>query len=134
MLTSRIAPNPYRDNENVCIITDGERETWIDGGSKVLHFGPSPESKIKPDVKMEDRKTVSDLRALAIEQIEALIPYFAVIKRTLHPLEDNLQKNLFFYRFDDYSRPMGDDEMPPFVQISLRADGEVVSFTNTLSA
>lgn len=65
--------------------------------------------------------------------VSAQLPDFAARRSSLHPLEDHKDRELYFFRWDDFSQPAKESELPPFVQVGIRADGTVVSFTNTLS-
>ena len=51
----------------------------------------------------------------------------------MHPLEDNRNREIYFFRFDDSRVKVSESELPPFIQVGLRADGELVSATNTLT-
>lgn len=61
------------------------------------------------------------------------MPGFSGRKSSYHPLEDNKDKELYFFRWDDFSQPAKESEMPPFVQVGLDAEGGIVSFTDTLA-
>ena len=47
--------------------------------------------------------------------------------------EDNRDRQVYFFRWDDFSAPLRESELPPFVQVALYADGQLASYTDTLS-
>ena len=61
------------------------------------------------------------------------VPGFADKKNSLHPLEDNRRGEVYFFRWDDFSGPLSESEMPPFVQVALYADGAIAGYTDTLT-
>jgi len=129
-----ISPNPYRDDESMInTFTDGYVEYWVDRDKKnVVQAGP--ESGQAPyQVRPADRLPVAELRRLAVELIEAGLPDFAQRRSSLHPLEDNRDRQVYFFRWDDFSAPLREAELPPFVQVALYADGRLASYTDTLS-
>lgn len=131
------SPNPYKEGEEkIEIYADDQGfEYWIDpardavvqaGPGASLH--PSPR-KARPDARLP----VAELRARATSLIEAQLPGFGKRKSSLHPLEDHKDKEIYFFRWDDFSQPAKESEMPPFVQAAFYADGTLASFTDTLS-
>jgi hypothetical protein len=85
---------------------------------------------------LEDRTaeplSVHELRDIAVGIAERQRSGFASRMRTLHPLEDNLRKRTYFFRWDDLAVACEEDAVPPFLQVALRPDGSLVSFTDTL--
>ena len=131
------ASNPYRDDDgNIeTYVDDKGYEYWVDPQNDVLvQAGPSAGLHPAPrKTGKETRLPVPELRETAIAYIETQLPDFLSIRPTLHPLEDNKNKETYFFRWDDFSRPVKETEMPPFVQVGLYADGTLASFTNTLT-
>ncbi|MEY4744887.1 MAG: hypothetical protein RL272_832 [Candidatus Parcubacteria bacterium] len=130
--------NPYSgaDDKKIEIYADNDgNEYWIDPADDVLvQAGPgaglhTPPRKTRPEARL----AVAELRARALEIVQAQMPGFASRKSSFHPLEDNKDKQLYFFRWDDFSQPAKESEMPPFVQVGLDAEGRIVSFTNTLA-
>lgn len=129
--------NPYRDDESLIESYADEQgnEYWIDPARDFLvQMGPSARTGQAPyQVRPADRLPVAELRRLAVELIEAGLADFAQRRSSLHPLEDNRDRQVYFFRWDDFSAPLRESELPPFVQVALYADGRLASFTDTLS-
>jgi hypothetical protein len=132
-----VALNPYaHDGRTMDIYEDDQRfEYWLEKpydrliqAAPAAHQ-PAPTHKVRP----ENRLPVSELRQLAYRLIAREVPDFDDRRSQLHPLEDNRQRRIYFFRFDDFGEPVPESELPPFVQVGLRADGQLVSFTNTLT-
>jgi hypothetical protein len=129
-------PNPYADDGSVIetYADDDGNEYWIDPrGETVVQMGPvagphPPAHKTGP----EDRLTAHEMRDIAVELIQANVPEFSRIRSSLHPLEDNRKKEVYFFRWEDYSSTLAESEMAPFIQVGLYADGRIASYTNTL--
>ncbi len=131
------APNPYRDDDaqKVEIYADDRgNEYWIDPADDVLvQAGPSARVHPTPrKTRPEDRLAVSELRAKAVSIVEANVAGFARRRSEYHPLEDNRNRETYFFRWDDFSQPAKESELPPFVQVGINADGTLASYTNTL--
>lgn len=130
-------PNPYADDETRRIETyvdDNDLEYWIDPANDALvQVGPGPDRHPTPPAAGQDRLSVSELRAKAETIVAGEIADFPARKPSLHPLEDNKGKHVYFFRWDDFSTPIKESGMPPFVQVALYADGSLASYTNTLA-
>lgn len=131
------APNPYKDDDakKVEIYADDRgNEYWIDPADDLLvQAGPSARLHPTPrKTRPEARLAVSELRAKAVSVVEANVEGFAAKRSGYHPLEDNRNRETYFFRWDDFSQPAKESELPPFVQVGIYADGTVASFTNTL--
>lgn len=131
------SPNPYKDGEEKIEIYADDKgfEYWIDPArDAVVQAGPGAGLHPSPrKARPEARIAVPELRARALSLLEAQLPGFAKRKSSLHPLEDHKDKEIYFFRWDDFSQPAKETEMPPFVQVALYADGELASFTDTLT-
>lgn len=132
------APNPYKDDDAKLVeiyADDRGNEYWIDPADDLLvQAGPSARLHPTPrKTRAEDRLTVPELRAKALAIVEANVEGFAKRRSTYHPLEDNRNRETYFFRWDDFSQPAKESELPPFVQVGLHADGTVASYTNTLN-
>ncbi len=130
--------NPYSgaDDKKIEIYADNDgNEYWIDPADDVLvQAGPGAgQHPTARKTRPEARIPVPELRAKAVAVVAAQVPGFAARKSAFHPLEDNKDKELYFFRWDDFSQPAKESEMPPFVQVGLDAEGRIVSFTNTLA-
>jgi hypothetical protein len=129
-------PNPYADDATKRIETyvdDDDFEYWIDPANDALvQVGPRPDRHPATPKAGQDRLGVAELRAKAEAFVIREIPDFAERKPTLHPLEDNKNRLVYFFRWDDFSTPVKETGMPPFVQVALFADGSLASYTNTL--
>lgn len=131
------SPNPYKSDGSMIetYVDDRGTEYWIDlSDDALVQVGPGTgmhqdARKTRP----EDRLPIFELRARAIAIASEQLPGFARRRSSLHPLEDHKNKAVYFFRWDDFSQPAKESEMPPFIQVGIRADGEVVSFTNTLA-
>lgn len=127
--------NPYND-EPASVYTfehptikGWTMETFVDKKGKAFYAGASVRNgNTTPPVNAE-RLPVAVLRDMASKVISEAFPSFPQRVRSFHPLEDHLKRNLYFFRWDDFSTKVGSDEMPPFVQASITADGKVASFT-----
>lgn len=129
--------NPYSgaEDKKIEIYADNDgNEYWIDPADDVLvQAGPGAGLHQKArKARPEARLPVPELRAKAVAVVEAQLPGFSGRRSSYHPLEDNKDKELYFFRWDDFSQPAKESEMPPFVQVGLDAEGRVLSFTNTL--
>lgn len=131
------SPNPYRDDGSVIetYVDDQAYEYWIDPShDRLVQMGPHAGADQAPhQVRPENRLPVSTLRAQALSLIEAAVPEFPGRRSSLHPLEDNKGKRVYFFRWDDFSSPLKGSELPPFVQVGIYADGHLASYTNTLN-
>jgi len=129
--------NPYRDDGAVIetYVDNDAYEYWIDpSNDRLVQMGPAARADQAPHkVRPEDRLPVSGLRDQAVRLIETADPGFAARRSSLHPLEDNKGKQVYFFRWDDFSAPVKESEMPPFIQVGLYADGRLASYTDTLN-
>ncbi len=128
--------NPYMDGANIEIYADDRgNEYWIDPAADALvQMGPDAGADPTPhQTGPEARLPVARLREIAIGIAASQIPDFAARRSSFHPLEDNKNRAVYFFRWDDFSRPAKESDMPPFIQIALFADGTIASFTNTLT-
>lgn len=132
-----VGDDPYRDDGSLIETyadADGN-EYWVDPRRDALvQMGPGarrdpPTHATRP----EDRLPVARLREIAVEMIVRQWPDFTARKSSLHPLEDNRRREIYFFRWDDFSQPVRESELPPFIQAALGADGRLVSFTDTLN-
>lgn len=130
------ADDPYGDADArmETYADDRGREYWLDPRSdRVIQMGPAPGGDPSP---LADRPTdplaVHELRELAIGVADRHHDGFTMRLRTLHPLEDNLRRRLYFFRWDDLAAPCEEDAVPPFLQVALHPDGSLASFTDTL--
>ncbi len=132
------APNPYKDDDSKLVeIYNDDRgnEYWIDPSDNTLtQAGPSARlsAEQREKTRTEDRLTVSELRNKAVSVISAQIKDFTRNRSSYSGLEDNSRKECYFFRWDDFSQPAKESELPPFVQVGLYANGELASYTNTL--
>ena len=128
--------NPYRDDgSQIETYADDEgNEYWVDRATDALvQMGPSAGADTPAhEARPEDRLPVKTLRDLALQYAEAAHPGFSKHLSSLHPLEDNKERQIYFFRWDDFSAPVGESELPPFIQVALYADGRLASFTDTL--
>lgn len=133
---SEIALNPYLNGIRTMEIYEDENgyEYWVDPrNDRLIQAAPAagqPASAYQ--VRPEDRLPVAELRRIAIDTIKSNFPEFPDHVSAYHPLEDNRNREVYFFRFDDPCRPVPESELPPFVQVGLRADGKLVSFTDTM--
>jgi hypothetical protein len=130
------ANDPYGDEGSrmETYADDRGREYWLDPRSdRVIQMGPAQGGDPSP---LQDRTTeplsVHELRDIAIDVAELHRSGFIARLRTLHPLEDNTRRRQYFFRWDDFAAPCEEDAVPPFLQVALRPDGSLVSFTDTL--
>lgn len=119
------AINPYSNNEAATMSTYTDScgyEYWIDNKTgKLIQLGET----------FRGRLPIKELRAIAKEALDcAGITTEACAK--YHPLEDNRNGEIYFFRWDDFAAPAKEDTMPPFVQVGISQYGQIVSFTNTL--
>jgi len=128
--------DPYRaDGAQIDIYADTHGyEYWIAAGTGLLvQAGPGQGSD--PPARPAGpcrRLSVPALRAEAIAIAKENVAGFAARKNSLHPLEDNRKGEVYFFRWDDFSSPLAETELPPFVQVALYADGSLAGYTNTL--
>lgn len=129
------APNPCRSGALIEIYADDRREYWVDPETDlVIQMDPyaGRDTEAYPP-RPEDRRPVAELRTKAILLAERHVPGFREDRAALHPLEAHKDRLLYFFRWDDFSHPVAESDMPPFVQVGLRADGALVSYTNSIS-
>lgn len=131
-----VALNPYASDGRTMETYEDDQgyEYWIaPSDDRLIQAAPSASQFAAPhQVGPADRLAVAELRELAYALIGQNLPSFKAIRPCLHPLEDNRGRQVYFFRFDDFRQPVPESELPPFVQVSLRADGRLVSYTNTL--
>lgn len=127
--------NPYRDDARIeTYVTDDGSYYWIDPATDLLvQAGPAQGRDTKAHASRSDRLPVAALRERAAAIVTGQLPDFPQRRSSLHPLEDNKGKEIYFFRWDDFSQPARESEMPPFVQVALYADGSLASYTNTLT-
>ena len=132
----RNAADPYTDDGRaLTIYADAHgTEYWYDPErDAIVHAGPGPGGDpTPPATRPADRLPVAELRAIAETYATRMLADFPGRKASLHPLEDNLRRDLYFFRWDDLSRPCAESEMPPFLQVAVRANGAFHSCTCTL--
>ena len=120
----------FGNNEQVVVwatsIFDGDGK---DESRKVTQLGPGMEATGSHG-KLTGK--ISDLREKAMQIAAAGVKDFESRKSSLHPLEDNRKREVYFFRWDDFSSPVKESELPPFVQVGIYADGKLASYTNTL--
>ncbi len=131
-------PNPYdEDGERIMDIfrDDSGFEYWFDAADRtLLQAGLSEDSdQASHQAGQEARLPVSELREQAIAAAGRMIPDFADRLSSLHPLEANDRRNVYFFRWEDLSEPLSETELPPFVQVGLYPDGSLAGYTDTLS-
>lgn len=130
------ALNPYRDRGDMIAIyaDDQGYEYWIDAqDSSIVQVGPS--AHLHPQARAAvqgTRLAVAALRRLAVEIATREIPDFPKRRPSYHPLEDHKDRQIYFFRWDDFSQPVRETELPPFLQVGLYADGTLASYTNSL--
>ena len=129
--------NPYRDDGAVIesYVDDTGNEYWIDPQNDVLvQMGPNAGAHQAPrQARSQTRLSVKELREKAVVLIGGQLPDFGSRRSSLHPLEDNKKGEIYFFRWDDFSAPAKESELPPFVQVGLYADGTLASYTDTLT-
>ena len=131
-------PNPYDEDGDraMDIFRDADGfEYWFDAaGGTLLQAGLSEDSDPPShQIGQEDRLPVVDLRERASATADRMIAGFAKILSSLHPLEANDRKTVYFFRWEDLSEPLSETELPPFVQVGLYPDGTIAGYTDTLS-
>lgn len=131
-----VALNPYASDGRTMETYEDDQgyEYWIaPSDDRLIQAAPAAgQFAASCQVRPADRLAVAELRQLAYRLISQNLPAFESIRPCLHPLEDNRDRQIYFFRFDDFRRPVPESELPPFVQVSLRSDGRLVSYTNTL--
>jgi len=128
--------DPYRDDGariDIYADTDGY-EYWIDAADGILvQVGPGQDRGATPRPTGPGRRlSVPALRSEAVATASENVPGFKERKNSLHPLEDNRRGEVYFFRWDDFSRPSTESQIPPFVQVALYADGSLAGYTDTL--
>ncbi len=129
--------NPYTDDEAQIetYVDDQGYEYWVNPKNNILVQSSASTGVYSKTstARSSNLRTVAELRAQAIEIISTQIPDFNAHKGSLHPLEDNKNRITYFFRWDDFTSPVKESEMAPFVQVGLFADGTLASYTNTLT-
>lgn len=128
--------NPYVDDgSRIDIYVDDKgHEYWVDpADGRLVQVGPSADRHQKAFAhRPSGGLTVHDLRRRALALITGQRPEFPSLQSSLHPLEDNHRKRIYYFRWDDLCAPSRESEMPPFIQVGLWFDGELASYTDTL--
>ncbi len=88
-------------------------------------------SQARP-TRPETRLPVGALREIALTLITTQRPNFATTRPSLHPFEGNIDRELYLFRWEDYSSPLAESRTPPYIQVGLYADGRPASYVNTL--
>jgi len=135
--------NPYKDDESRIQIYQDEKqgiEVWTnaplsfndgsDESAKLVQIGPTAGTPTaghktgKPGMAKELRsQAVAIIEKVGIDQAR---------RSSLHPLEDNRKGIMYFFRWDDFTKPIRESELTPFIQVALYADGSLAGYTNTL--
>ena len=133
-----VALNPYASDGRTMETYEDDQgyEYWVaPSDDRLIQAAPAAgQFTAAHPVGPADRLAVAELRRLAYALIGENVPTFESVRPCLHPLEDNRDRQIYFFRFDDFRQPVPESELPPFVQVSLRADGRLLSYTNTLPA
>lgn len=82
----------------------------------------------RPDVRLP----VAELRGRAIDLIERQIPGFRRDMTSYHPYEGNRKKCDYRFRWESHALPLAESDVTPYVEVTLRADGELVEYVNAL--
>lgn len=124
--------NPYDEGgESVVLYNYGRYELRTNESGVLFQVGlRQDETPNYSDVKL----LVTELRTKAIEIIGTQIEGFNKILSSLHTLEANDRREVYYFRWEDLSEPLSEDRLPPFVQIGLFPDGSISSYTNTLTS
>jgi hypothetical protein len=135
---TEVAINPYLNGCRSMEIYEDDNgfEYWVDQkNDHLIQCAPSAMMPAKSyDVDEKSRVKVSALRAKAKSIVTSIFPAFMEMESKLAPLEDNRNKTVYFFRWDDMNTKIPDSELPPFLQVGIRANGDLVSYTNTLRA
>ena len=129
-------PNPYRDDESLLdtYADDAGNEYWFCSATGTLiqmapRESPDPQAYAPGPAGI---LPVKELRERAVTLAGALVPHFLERRSSLHPLEDNRRRRIYYFRWDDFNAPLRESELPPFLQVALTAAGQLIGFTNTL--
>jgi hypothetical protein len=102
---------------------------------KVVQMGPESGRYSAPyQIGQESCRAVGELRSLAVQIIQQQVKNFTNIFSSLHPLEANDRRRVYFFRWENLTESLFESEIPPFVQVGLYADGTLASFADTLGA
>ena len=130
-------PDPYVDDGSRidAYVDDNGSEYWADAKTgRLVQVGPAEDRDQKAFAdRQAGRLTVHELRDRALAVVTGQIPDFPSRRSGLHPLEDNDRKRIYYFRWDDLTSPVAETRMPPFVQVGLWADGDLASYTETLT-
>ena len=143
IIESRKTANPYADGVVTVSTLKGTHEVWLTPSGYAVHYGmrPNLDDRLTPSPKSIDEATrlsVADLRTIAVRLANAILAHNLPGTDTgktltnLYPLEDNIRKELYFFRWDNLSKMVDEDEMYPFIQLALRPDGSLYSFSTTI--
>ncbi len=88
-------------------------------------------SKTRP-TRPEARLPVAELRTIAIAIVETQRPSFNVTRATLHPFEGNRDRELYLFRWEDFSLPLPESRSAPYIEVGLYADGQLARYTDTI--
>lgn len=128
------APNPYAPEgkpSNIDIYEDDkDLEYWL-SGPKLIQIGPRAGIRVGSDYEGGQSLDVAELRSLADGIIAGQIDDWATRKASLIPYEDNRRGQVYFFR-REIMESVGENDLPPFVQVGLYTDGTLACFTNTL--
>lgn len=128
--------NPYKngDQKIAIYVDDKGYEYWVDTTDHYLvQVGPGAHlDREAVTVRPESRLAIAELRRRAIALATSEMPEFTTMRAELHPLEDSKNRQIYFFRWDDFRKPVKEVELPPFIQVGIYADGALASFTNTL--
>jgi hypothetical protein len=129
--------NPYRDDESLIEVykDDQGNEYWVDTKTdRLVQMGPCSDERPRPsNINPQDKLPVAKLREIANKTIMRAMPDFMDRRSRLHPLEDNHRGQVYFFRYDDFSGPVSENELPPFIQVGVRGDGLLICFTDTMN-
>lgn len=126
-----IETNPYESSKHLVKYNVGETHEarCCTDTNHVMHITTTENA----ENIIGQRKEVSELKQIALKTVEEAIPGFERILSTMHPLEANDRREIYYFRWEDLSEPLSKNILPPFVQIGLFPDGSISSFTDTLT-
>jgi hypothetical protein len=134
-LTSERHPAPHSSTLIDVYVDDHDHRYWIDARTLALvqsFPAKDPYPSARAPRPRKRRPNVAPIRAKAVSLLNRLVPDFEERRVCLHPFEGNDDGAVYHFRWDDYAAPLAESEDPPFVHISISADGRWQSFTNTL--
>ena len=108
---------------------------WFDPrhGAIARAEAPARDHQTSHAPRPENRLPVILLRDRAVALIDRQRAGFRDALSTFHPYEGNEKRNVYRFRWEDCGTPLAESAAPPYIEVTLRADGLLLEYVNCLA-